>query len=293
MALSSQRRSMARTNNSGSATTPDRQLAPAKTYLKISEVAAQVGVSPSVIRIWEKLGLSRPRRSDSLYRLYTPDDVKLLKTAAFLRKVRHMNAPAILEYLKSHGMLRRNGNGNGAEQDAAVGSRLRMMRSIRGLSLSAVARAVGISTGFLSAIERSQMSASVGTLRKLARYYRVSILDFYNPPEANPHLVRPRERKVMQAGPGVTMELLAWGKTVMEPHLFRVAAGSGSGDPYTHEGEEFLFLVKGELDISLDGQSYRLRAGDSFYFESTTPHRWSNPGRKETWVLWINTPPTF
>lgn len=282
---------MAQRNNSQRKPSPTQQLAMPEMYWKISEVAAQIGVSPSVIRIWEKIGLARPRRSHSRYRLYSADDVKRLKTASFLRKVRGMNAPAILDYMKNHGMLRRNGNS--ADPDGAVGSRLRRMRSIRGRSLSEVAQAVGISTGFLSAIERSQMSPSVGTLRKLARYYKVSILDFYNPPDANPHLVRPGERKVLQAGPGVTMELLAWGKTVMEPHLFRVAPGSGSGEQYTHEGEEFLFVIKGELDISLDGSLYRLDRGDSFYFESTTPHRWTNAGKREAWVLWVNTPPTF
>lgn len=282
---------MARTNNSQQEPSSGQPVPRTETLWKISKVAAQIGVSPSVIRVWEKIGLAHPRRSNSKYRLYTAEDVKLLKTASFLRKVRHMNAPAILDYMKNHGMLR--SNGHNSDPDGAVASRLRLLRSIRGRSLSEVAQAVGISTGFLSAIERSQMSASVGTLRKLARYYKVSILDFYNPPDANPHLVRPRERKVMKAGPGVTMELLAWGKTVMEPHLFRVAPGSGSGDQYTHEGEEFLFIIKGELDLSLDGRAYRLKSGDSFYFESTTPHRWTNAGKREAWVLWINTPPTF
>ncbi len=37
----------------------------------------------------------------------------------------------------------------------------------------------------------------------------------------------------------------------------------------------------------------RLEEGDSFYFESSTQHRWQNPGKKEAWVLWVNTPPTF
>lgn len=271
-------------------TNQGQQLGTGQTYLKIGEVAALVGVSPSVIRVWEKIGLARSRRTDSQYRLYGPEDIKLLKTASFLRKVRQMNAPAILDYMKSHGMLRRvSSNGD----DGAVGSRLRMLRSIRGRSLAEVAGAVGISTGFLSAVERSHMSASVGTLRRLARYYKVSILDFYNPPNDNPHLVRPGERKTMQAGPGVTMELLAWGKTVMEPHLFRIAPGAGSGDSYTHEGEEFLFIVRGELHISLDEKMHTLKAGDSFYFESSTPHRWNNPGKREAWILWINTPPTF
>ena len=89
------------------------------------------------------------------------------------------------------------------------------------------------------------------------------------------------------------MELLAWGDTVMEPHLFRVAPGAGSGDSYSHEGEEFLYMLKGQLDIALEGERYKLRSGDSFYFQSKTPHHWRNPGRNETLILWINTPPTF
>ncbi|MGC2532453.1 MAG: MerR family transcriptional regulator, partial [Candidatus Sulfotelmatobacter sp.] len=71
-----------------------------ETYLKIGDVARRVGVSPSVIRSWESLGLTRPRRTESKYRLYTPDDVKLLKRARFLRKVRGLNAAAIVELLR-------------------------------------------------------------------------------------------------------------------------------------------------------------------------------------------------
>jgi mannose-6-phosphate isomerase-like protein (cupin superfamily) len=89
------------------------------------------------------------------------------------------------------------------------------------------------------------------------------------------------------------MELLAWGNTVMEPHLFRVAPAAESGDSYTHEGEEFLYILRGEFAITLNSEEYRLKRGDSFYFESATPHRWKNPGRTETLLLWVNTPPTF
>ena len=174
-----------------------------------------------------------------------------------------------------------------------MGLRLRAMRVSRHLPLAEVASAVGISVGFLSAVERSHMSASVGTLRKLARYYKLNILDFFDPAQANPYRVRPEERKRLDAGHGVQMELLAWGNTVMEPHLFRIAPKAGSGEAYAHEGEEFLFVLQGALHLALDGEEYQLKRGDSFYFESATPHRWKNPGRKETWVLWVNTPPTF
>jgi len=259
-----------------------------KNYLKIGDVARMVGVSPSVIRSWESLGLTRPQRSASKYRLYTPDDLKLLKRARFLRRVRGMNAPAIVQMLKSKGLVRASTAGTGG-----IGLRLRNLRVQRGLSLGAVAKTVGISLGFLSAIEQSQMSASVGTLRKLARFYKTNILEFFDPSKSNPNLVRPAMRKVLEAGPGVRMELLAWGNTVMEPHLFRISPSAGSGDSYSHEGEEFLYVLRGELKIALDTQEYRLKQGDSFYFESGMPHTWSNPGKTETCVLWVNTPPTF
>jgi DNA-binding transcriptional MerR regulator len=261
----------------------------AEPYLKIGDVARRVGVSPSVIRTWESLGLARPRRTESKYRLYTADDVKLLKRARFLRKVRGLNAAAIVELLRREGRARPAADGNAG----AIGSHLRQLRAKRKLSLARVARAVGISVGFLSALERSQMSGSVGTLRKLARFYKTNILDFFDANGTSSRQVRPAQRKVLEAGPGVRMELLAWGNTVMEPHLFRVAPQSGSGDSYTHEGEEFLYVLRGELTITLEKEEYRLKTGDSFYFESATPHHWKNRGRAETLLLWINTPPTF
>jgi transcriptional regulator with XRE-family HTH domain len=261
-------------------------------HFKIGAVARLVGVSPFVLRSWESLGLVRPSRTPSRYRLYTPREVRLLKRAKFLRQVRGMNAPAILHVLKSRGLVRVTPGSEGGPNP--TGPHLRALRLKRGLSLSAVATATGVSVGFLSALERSQMSASVGTLRKLASLYGVEVLDFFNPTVPGLALVRPRERKLLAAGPGVRMELLAWGNTVMEPHLFRILPGAGSGEAYAHDGEEFLFILKGRLAISLDSAKPRLlNPGDSFYFQSRTPHSWVNPGKRETQVLWINSPPTF
>ena len=64
-----------------------------------------------------------------------------------------------------------------------MGPRLRRMRLRKGYSLSKVARATGVSVGFLSALERAQMTASVATLRRLARFYRMNILSLFDPSE--------------------------------------------------------------------------------------------------------------
>ena len=105
-----------------------------------------MGVSPSVIRAWEKLGVARPQRSSSRYRLYSAEDLKLLKRARFLRKARGMNAA-------SHRATAETGRtrhfGRAMEVPAQSGAHLRKLRAKRGLSLARVARAVGISVGFL------------------------------------------------------------------------------------------------------------------------------------------------
>jgi len=256
--------------------------------LRISEVARRVGISSSALRAWEALGLITPQRTRSRYRLYSEADVRLLKRALFLRRARGLNPAAIVHVLKSQGVV------SPAENTASPGLRFRRLRQGRNLSLAQVASATEVSIGFLSALERGQMSASIGTLRRIARYYRTNILSFFEPARDNSKLVRPTERKVLETTKGVRMELLAWGNTAMEPHLFRIKPGGGSGESYTHEGEEFLHILRGEFEIWLNtDEHYRMKPGDSLYFQSSTPHRWRNPGKTESWLLWINTPPTF
>jgi DNA-binding transcriptional MerR regulator/quercetin dioxygenase-like cupin family protein len=257
--------------------------------LRISEVARRVGISSSALRAWEALGLVVPQRTESRYRLYTDADVRLLQRAIFLRRARGLNPTAIVHVLKKQGVVAAP-----ADVPQVPGQRFRRIRLRRKLSLAQVAQATGVSVGFLSALERGQMRCSIATLRRIARFYKTNIMSMFETNGDSQRLVKPSQRKILETSPGVRMELLAWGNTAMEPHLFRIKPGGGSGESYSHEGEEFLHVLRGEFEISLDkGEKYQLKSGDSLYFESTTPHRWRNPGRSETWVLWVNTPPTF
>ncbi len=257
--------------------------------LRISEVARRVGISSSALRAWESLGLVVPQRTPSKYRLYTMEDVRVLQRAIFLRRARGLNPAAIVHVLKRQGVV-----SVPAESVLSPGQRFRRLRQKRNLSLAQVARATGVSVGFLSALERGQMRASVATLTRIARYYRTNLLSFFDDSKKNSRLVPPAERRVLETTKGVRMELLAWGNKAMEPHLFRIKPGSGSGEPYTHEGEEFLHVIRGRFEIWIGNEEhYKLKPGDSLYFESSTPHRWRNPGSSESWLLWINTPPTF
>jgi len=257
--------------------------------LRISEVARRLAISSSALRAWEALGLVSPQRTESRYRMYTEVDVRLLQRAIFLRRARGLNPAAIVHVLKKQGVVSAP-----ADAPQLPGQRFRRLRMRRKLSLAQVARATSVSVGFLSALERGQMRCSIATLRRIARFYKMNIMSLFETNGDAQHLVRPSQRKILETSPNVRMELLAWGNTAMEPHLFRVKPGGGSGESYSHEGEEFLHVLRGEFELWLHNEGhYLLKAGDSLYFESSTPHRWKNPGRVEAWVLWVNTPPTF
>ena len=257
--------------------------------LRISEVARRLAISSSALRAWEALGLVSPQRTESRYRMYTEADVRLLQRAIFLRRARGLNPAAIVHVLKKQGVVSAP-----ADAPQLPGQRFRRLRLRRQLSLAQVARATKVSVGFLSALERGQMRCSVATLRRIARFYKTNIISLFETNGEAQHLVRPSQRKILETSPNVRMELLAWGNTAMEPHLFRVKPGGGSGESYSHEGEEFLHVLRGEFELWLHNEGhFHLKAGDSLYFESSTPHRWKNPGRAEAWVLWVNTPPTF
>jgi len=65
--------------------------------------------------------------------------------------------------------------------------------------------------------------------------------------------------------------------------------GATSGEDYvTHRGEEFFLVVKGSLEVELNGQTSRLEEGDSLYFRGNTPYRWKNAAEKETQILIVS-----
>lgn len=257
--------------------------------LRIGAVAEQLGISASMIRSWERLGLRREATEAGAHRSYTEEDVDLLRRAIFLRRVQGLNAPAIRDQLRREGLLGAASGVLSETKALSTGSHLRALRLQSGESLAQVAAAVDISVGFLSNLERSQTGVSLGIMHRLAHHYGTSLSQFFHQADSPGPLIRKGQARSLAGGDGVRMELLAWGKIVMEPHLFHVARGKGSTEHYSHFGEEFLYVVSGRLNITLGEDEFRLAPGDSFYFESKVRHSWINPGKTPSTILWINT----
>jgi DNA-binding transcriptional MerR regulator/quercetin dioxygenase-like cupin family protein len=253
-----------------------------------------VGVSAATLRAWEREGLVRPLRTGSGYRRFSLEDVTRLRHIQRLRNVQGFNVPAIRRELGESAEARRNGIPATRLASDLVG-RLKRLRLRHGLSLRRASSRTGLSPSFISSIERGLANPSVAALQKLTAAYSTSIAELMGTSEsATRKLIRPGDRPTYVSSPGVRLEQLNVGVAQMELHLFSVSPGAGSDESYQHEGEEFIYLLEGTLEVWLDAvERYVLEAGDVLYFRSTQSHRWTNVGDGNAVFLGVNTPPTF
>jgi DNA-binding transcriptional MerR regulator/quercetin dioxygenase-like cupin family protein len=260
-------------------------------YLSVGQTARILGVSPSTLRLWENIGLISPARSSGRYRLYNPEMLEVLKRIKYLRDVKKLSVPGIKQIL---GEKRQAGAAPELDVKPDIGSKLRRMRKALGLGILEAAERAKISAGFLSAIELSKANPSIATLQRLTANYNTTVLEFFDVPRHSRRLVRPKDRQSLRTEKGVDIQLLSIGTKMLECMLFRVSPLAGSDGAYSHAGEEFLFMIKGTLEIWLDElECHVLREGDSFWFESNVGHRWFNPSDEQAVLIWVNTPLTF
>ena len=257
--------------------------------LTVGQAARLIGISPSTLRVWESVGLVTPARSNGRFRLYSLTMLEELKRIKYLRDVKRLGIPGIKEALG-----RESPEEKQEDERPHIGPKLRRMRERSNLSVAEAARHAGISPGFLSSIELSRAHPSVATLQRLTAAYGTTILEFYDLPKRASQLVHVRDRKSLVTKGGVRMEVLSFGTTLLECMLFQVPPGAGSEGAYSHTGEEFIYMLSGELEVWLDEiECYSLVPGDSLWFKSTSGHRFVNPHDREAVLIWVNTPPTF
>lgn len=171
-----------------------------------------------------------------------------------------------------------------------VGTRIRELRDDRGLSLRALAEECGLSVNAISRIERGESSPTVSSLHRLALGLRVPITDFFRADaEQSTVLIRRTDRRRSRSN-GVLIESLGSGLPgqQLEPFMITLAAGAEASDePISHEGEEFIYCLNGEVEYEVGDKRYRLETGDSLLFQSSQPHRLRNAHVETAKVIMI------
>lgn len=260
---------------------------------KVAEAARLTGVSASTLRLWELQGLIEPDRTEGGQRTYTDRHLEQLKRIQWQRAEQGLNPAAIRAALDSGDNFQAVSNRADADP---VGKRLRHMRQVAGKTLADVAGEAGVAVSALSTFERTSQGLSVKALHDLAQAFGTTVSALSGSSEGSARqLVRSGEWAAWpQTTPGVTVQLLAEGRNQMDCHRFVLAPGASSEGAYKHEGEEFIHVLSGQLEIVLGSEDFQqLNPGDSLYFKSSVHHSWKNSYPGETVLLWINTPPTF
>jgi transcriptional regulator with XRE-family HTH domain len=193
----------------------------------------------------------------------------------------------------------RGSAGETVSGERRIGSEIRNLRKARGYTLAVLAARSGLSVGYLSLLERDISTPSINALHSISRALDVTISWFFNgdsaPPEERDLVVRRGRRRRLDYSTGIVDELLSptlAGQLELLSSRFLPGASSGE-QPYTHAGEEAGVVVRGSLELWIDGKILLLEAGDSFGFASSLPHRYRNPGTEETEVIWAITPPSY
>jgi quercetin dioxygenase-like cupin family protein len=114
-------------------------------------------------------------------------------------------------------------------------------------------------------------------------------------PGQAPHVARASGGGQLSTGSQRTYKLLSGRGPghVLEPLLVTVEPSETMEEPYTHPGEEFAYVLGGELLFVIDGVDYRLGPGDSIHFASTVPHSIHNDTDEPVEAVWVLTPRLF
>ena len=177
----------------------------------------------------------------------------------------------------------------------AVGRRIKELRTIRGLSLRALAEKSGLSTNAISQIERGGNSPTVSSLHSLANALAVPITSFFEQQGDGQVIHLKHQRRPISEAKGVSMENLGSGlpNQQLEPFLMTLQPGfSSTKSQITHPGEEFAYVLGGFLNCLIGEREYQLKTGDSLLFLATQPHRYTNPTLEEARMIIIFQPMT-
>ncbi|WP_026479444.1 helix-turn-helix domain-containing protein [Ahrensia sp. 13_GOM-1096m] len=172
-----------------------------------------------------------------------------------------------------------------------LGPSIRKRRKLMKMTLQDLCDKSGVSVGYLSQVERDNATPSLGSLAQIADALDVGLEYFITTPKPADGLTRKGQRVQFSLTDSSLMyESLSAGfpGSELSSYILHVPAGYAS-ETVSHEGEEIIYVLEGEIDQTLDGQTVRMREGDSMNYSGHIAHSWTNPTEKKARILWTGT----
>ncbi len=187
------------------------------------------------------------------------------------------------------------GKGDGEDLTVHVGDRVRKVREAKGLTLHDVSQRTDLDVDTLSDIEEGNLAPPLGLIIRLAKALDMRMGYFISGEGVKPYtLVRHQDRKVVSRYDskkgkhyGYEFESLAPHKKDrhMEPFLVTLEPAVTDHERSTHDGQEFIFVLKGRMEVRLEKEVFVLEPGDSIYYDSNVPHLVKCHGKETTKIL--------
>ncbi|MDD5597058.1 MAG: cupin domain-containing protein [Victivallaceae bacterium] len=174
-----------------------------------------------------------------------------------------------------------------------INKKLKELRLAKALTLDNLASITGLSKGYLSKIERSSAPPPFSTLETIARGLEENVSDFFEKPAAkqsrNIDIVKKSVRdSFIRSGAGYSYRTLVNSSRNKYMSPFLIEIPSGETGNLKHDGEEFVYVISGELELIYEGESYQLSGGDCFYLDSRIKHKFINRSQTGVKLLAVN-----
>ncbi len=175
-----------------------------------------------------------------------------------------------------------------ADATPQLGPRLRKRRRQMGLTLQEMCDRAGLSVGYLSQLERDKAVPTLATLAQIARAMDVSVDFFVSTHKPTDALSRAAGRPQFSlAGSSIVYEAISadYPGSEMSSYILRVPPLYAS-ETVSHDGEEIIVILEGSIEMTLGGETFTMRPGDSMHYDGKTPHSWTNGSDVPARVLW-------
>lgn len=179
-----------------------------------------------------------------------------------------------------------------------VGARIRHARVLRGMRMKDLAEKVGYDESMISKIEAGKVMPSLPMLNRIVTALDRDLASFFGLKIDEHKLVQSSGDRILvtgdalRAGKGVSYERMVpiAAGNLLEANIHVVEPGGEKIDNITHQGEATGYLVEGELELTIDGTVYQMKAGDSFFFKAYLTNSYRNTGTERARIIWVNTP---
>lgn len=173
-----------------------------------------------------------------------------------------------------------------------IGEKVKDLRQKSKTTLKELSEKTEISTGFLSQFERGLTTIDVEHLKKIAEIFNVKISYFFDDEENKDFVIRSYDQKIVKKMNRTIYKQLSPdpNNLAMKPELIELLPKENREipAPYTHEGEEFVYVLSGILTLVIGGKTYKMFPGDSTHFSSLEEHNWGNETSESVRIIVVH-----